>query len=687
MVIDRLKDDLLPTSAALAYLYFDQQDQPSLTPVAVIGCLSKQLLLPKDSASELIMSLSKTPNNKNMETMLSIFLDACQSYTKVYVILDALDECSDEFRKGILKFLSVIREKPTTRVLVTSRHHPVDIQHAFGQTLQLRIEAQETDLRHYLKHIIDHDAMAYVMDNNFKAEIIDRIAGNAQQLFLLPVLQVQAVLNAPTIGEMEEELVSLPSTLCTAFDETLSQIKSLPDGRKQLGMKSLMWIFYSSGNLLSVDDLRAALAIRPGQLSNNPRLQPSTEMILTCCKGLVIIDKSVSQPRFLHQALRDYLQTREVELFPDGRALVAKLTLQYLLTEPSAEHVGDKEDEILARTHHTPFLWYATFCWGQHVQNSQTEEVVRLALELLSCEGRRSCAIQIFQLLRGRRELYWSQEEVKSHTKLTAAVLFGVEVVLRQLVDTEEIDATTSIGTTALMEASSLGYIDIMKVLLKKGADPKKMNWYGSSLHCAVEAGQCEAIDVLLQTGINIHIRDPQHRTPLECAIDMRRTAAAKLLIERGARRFRIPSYDKPITAVADDSYEGSVYYEIGHRKVGNVRNALHYAIEVGNSGLIRTLLANGAAIDREGKGGIKPLHWAAANGKEGAVRLLLEAGAEVNGLCKGQTAYWYASASGYTDIQRLLVVFGAHECPEPTAAEKDSLKIDSTLVELEGYN
>ena len=262
-------------------------------------------------------------------------------------------------------------------------------------------------------------------------------------------------------------------------------------------------------------------------------------------------------------------------------------------------------------------------------------------------------------------------------------MLFGLEEVVRKLLEAEDVqvDAVTSIGTTALMEASSLGYIEVMKLLLGKGADPKKMNWFGTSLHCAAESGQCEAINTLLQTNIDIDIEDSHGGTALDCALQQGHLPAIELLKMKGAFRCRIYDRRPRIKLSLSNNHTDSLDFEIGSRKSRGTRNALHFALDEDDLELARLLLANGAAVDDRGEDGLRPLHWAAACGKIEAARLLLEAGAKVHLRCNEHTAYWYAAVRGHRDLQKLLMSFGATVCPNPSQQEADGLNIGLLAV------
>ena len=75
-----------------------------------------------------------------------------EGFKKVFVVVDALDECSNETRA---EFLTALRNLPSTvSLLVTSRDLPPDFQ----GVRQLDIRANDRDVQHYIQgrlHLTD----------------------------------------------------------------------------------------------------------------------------------------------------------------------------------------------------------------------------------------------------------------------------------------------------------------------------------------------------------------------------------------------------------------------------------------------------------------------------------------------------------------------------------------------------
>ena len=115
----------------------------------------------------------------------------------------------------------------------------------------------------------------------------------------MAVLQVRAILDEPTVGDMKTALGELPHGLNDALDSTLSRIRDQPDGRRRIGLNTLMWISHAKRPLLAIE-LSEALAIRSGDNFLNIDRQPRPGIMVDCCMGLVTVDEETSEVRLVH---------------------------------------------------------------------------------------------------------------------------------------------------------------------------------------------------------------------------------------------------------------------------------------------------------------------------------------------------------------------------------------------------
>ena len=91
-------------------------------------------------------------------------------------------------------------------------------------------------------------------------------------------------------------------------------------------------------------------------------------------------------------------------------------------------------------------------------------------------------------------------------------------------------------GSTRLYRAASEGEINIAKLLLDRGADPKKTFFYGETLlHAAAMSGNLEMVQLLLDIGADPNKARIDGMTPLHKAVNNEHIGTVILLLDRGA--------------------------------------------------------------------------------------------------------------------------------------------------------
>ena len=122
--------------------------------------------------------------------------------------------------------------------------------------------------------------------------------------------------------------------------------------------------------------------------------------------------------------------------------------------------------------------------------------------------------------------------------ELTETLLLHRAKLLRSQIPTFDIDSEDSLTLTALMKASINGHLEIVKLLLKFGANPRKKNKHMESalaLACMQEnLGICER---LIIAKADVNEMDYKKRTPLlKSARHNSQSDILKLLIKAGAK-------------------------------------------------------------------------------------------------------------------------------------------------------
>jgi ankyrin repeat protein len=207
-------------------------------------------------------------------------------------------------------------------------------------------------------------------------------------------------------------------------------------------------------------------------------------------------------------------------------------------------------------------------------------------------------------------------------TPLISAVKAGDIAAVRTLIKNAKINAPETDGATALHWAVRVDNLEIIRLLVRNGANVKAANRYGvTPLSLAAESGDAAVIELLLSEGADANEALPEGETVLMTAARAGHTDAVKILLKAGA---------KPD---ARESFHGET--------------ALIWAAAENHAETVRVLLAGGADVNgRSSKesfqrrnqgltvlplGDWTPMMYAARQGSLDASVALAEGGADVN--------------------------------------------------------
>ena len=196
--------------------------------------------------------------------------------------------------------------------------------------------------------------------------------------FLLISLIMDAILGETTAYDRRQKLRAMTEglDLKDVYGATLERIKKQSGGKARLGMAALMWVSHSE-RLLQLDELSHALAVEIGSTDLNPNKIPSVEILMSCCLGLLVVDREASTVRLVHFTLQEHLSTCP-DLFGPTHSIMAETCLTYL----NFQTIKDISWTPLALLQSTPFLGYSSLFWGVHARRGASRDVVPLALQL-----------------------------------------------------------------------------------------------------------------------------------------------------------------------------------------------------------------------------------------------------------------------------------------------------------------
>ena len=97
-----------------------------------------------------------------------------RKHAKVFIVIDALDECTDGNREKLLRALQTLGVN--VNFLFTSREH-INIKKEFPNAKELQVYARDADLQVYIKDRIRGRLALHCMDDTtLQTEIVDTVA-------------------------------------------------------------------------------------------------------------------------------------------------------------------------------------------------------------------------------------------------------------------------------------------------------------------------------------------------------------------------------------------------------------------------------------------------------------------------------------------------------------------------------
>ncbi|KAJ6520678.1 hypothetical protein DFH09DRAFT_939667, partial [Mycena vulgaris] len=309
LVFNHLEAQAQHNETGLACIYLNHKETETQTLANLLGALWKQLMLEKpiplavDTLYDYHYKRKTQPHLNDFRKALDF---AIAQYHKVYLVIDALDEYPEDIRHPFLQYLVTLG--PIVNIMMTSRPH-INLDSVFPDLQILEIQATEDDLYRYLtmqmhnsprlsRHIRSRPELEH--------EIHSKVISNSEGMFLLAKLHIESLGSKNTIKAVREALQHLPTDLQQTYNEAIERIKVQREEDREVGLLALTWVA-NAKRLLSVSELREALAIEEDSTFLDLDNLLDISMILSVCAGLIIVDQICSVVRLVHYTAQGYL--------------------------------------------------------------------------------------------------------------------------------------------------------------------------------------------------------------------------------------------------------------------------------------------------------------------------------------------------------------------------------------------
>jgi hypothetical protein len=198
IAVDHLQKLFKGKDVAVACIFCSYNERSTQSLEELVASILKQIIQDHPLASESIKAFCKEFRDKQRRPRLTNLIDALrseiQAYSKVFFVIDALDECPEDYQgRLIAEFESI---SSTVYLMVTSR--PLDlIKQQFRGACHLDINAEDGDVRKYIDSRIrrgqtkNEILLAQLVQDNrgLRDSIVEKIVTNTRgmSVLLIPV--------------------------------------------------------------------------------------------------------------------------------------------------------------------------------------------------------------------------------------------------------------------------------------------------------------------------------------------------------------------------------------------------------------------------------------------------------------------------------------------------------------------
>ena len=313
-------------------------------------------------------------------------------YSRVTLILDALDECVRSTRHLLVNEIDKLISGPNScviKVFVSSRPDK-DIKHHFQGGPNVCISATDNgaDIRKFIDDKINNSPSDWLEEvtsaPGLREEIVSTLHEKADGMYVLtPVSfelilqiliecyrfqwakpQIDQLLHLVFASDIRDFLGKLPKDLKRAYDEIVDQINSQEGRTPKIAPRGFLWVMCSRRPLT------------PGMLADAVSRDPETgaaypidiniSAVLEACRNLVMIDQS-GVCRFSHLSVQEYLETWHYSNI-QAHLEVGLVCLQVLLDPVNWRRIENLVFSYTDAWQDESILRYTVVYWSDHAR-------------------------------------------------------------------------------------------------------------------------------------------------------------------------------------------------------------------------------------------------------------------------------------------------------------------------------
>ncbi|KAH0536560.1 hypothetical protein FGG08_006568 [Glutinoglossum americanum] len=461
------------------------------------------------------------PGRLTIEDTAKLIIDIAET-NPVTIVIDALDECTDELRFEILEKLDEILKLSASlvKIFVSSRdNQDISCRLKHAQNIYVQACDNTKDIERFIHFEVDQSIMkkrllSGVVSDELKDLITKVLKDGAQGMFRWASLQLQGLCNSRRIkieADVREELGNLPKELADIYAKIYEQIEESGYWSRIFAKRALKWLLCAQ-RPLSLDEFLAALSTE----SSKPL---EKEDVLNLCCNLVVWDNALNIFRFAHLSVREFLEERAEYSSVEANKIAAETCLLHLC------HPGSNANKSLIALNQSRrgFYDYAAIHWATHCSlcgDNRFNDRLKILIDSFVSQDQ-GVSTAFAEWMKGTEKKIYSLRYIGGFPILDGlcsppkpffiACVFGFpELVEREAAarggDLKREERNRN-GYTGLQVASKYGRCEVVQLLLVKNASVRTTDWLGcTALYHAVTNERISVVKILLDQNKNEQI-------------------------------------------------------------------------------------------------------------------------------------------------------------------------------------
>jgi len=159
-------------------LYCDYLAQEKHSTANMLGAILKQLAHRGGIREQIREAFRKAKaefggRRLRLPDMVDILKNIITLLPRLFICIDALEECTPKDRRGLLESLrEIVAVSPNIRVFLTGRYFREEIMIAFSQVVLVTLSPNAEDIESYLEMRLDYDTEPEAMNEELRADIM-----------------------------------------------------------------------------------------------------------------------------------------------------------------------------------------------------------------------------------------------------------------------------------------------------------------------------------------------------------------------------------------------------------------------------------------------------------------------------------------------------------------------------------